>query len=735
MKKQTIWLCSVLLVILSNYSLFVINGVCQDEAQVLKLTRYQAIAMAIRNNIDLRVRALDSSLVETDIQGGMSIYNPNLTLATSFSQTEAAGETYGTQTLSGTIGVSQKLSTGGTVSVSAWTSPTSDKSDPQYDYTDWYSTVGLTVYQPLLKNAGKQATELGINQDKYAYEGSLEDFRDDVIETTFSVIREYNRLYVLYQLKESRQEALDSAQRLLDAIDARADSDGKSVDLANAEFSKSQRQTAFIEASREVNSKEAKLRYLIGIEHKANIIPIDPPSIQEPLETEAEAIELAYQQRPDLEGLRIQLESSELRRRVAERDLWPDLALTGTAGFRGYAEDGSFSDTTSQISDGKGAYWSAGVSLRFPLGNDLAESRYRRDKLRSEQLSAQITAAEWKIRDEIQEDNRSLISARLQMRETKRSKLFAERRVAKYVESARLGSASVKDLLDAENDLINARNLELNAIEDFAYLVALLWKDIGVLLDRQNIHIDTTRPQEITRGGSLTSFSDEKPPADGGETPVIDSTPSPEAEQTPASPEEKKPKETAVPPVSAAEPVKPKAVVLPTPVNSIVNDSGSTATVSSAPETASYTLKIGEFLESEVTSVKKKIEQSGLTPMVRNGLKQERVVFRLLAGTYEGYSKAKKALESLEKIHRSVFILKNSADGYDAYAGSFFTLEGAETEQKRLAARGISVSVKKVSVSLPAFLVTAGPFSSRQAAMAGAEKLKQQGLKAVILKS
>jgi len=733
MKKKTIWLCSILLVILSNSSLFVVKGVCQDEPQTLKLTRYQAIAMAIRNNIDLRVRALDSSLVETDIQGSMSIYNPNLTVTANYSQTDAAGETYGTETISGALGISQKLSTGGTVSASAWTSPTSAKSDPQYDYTDWYSTVGLTVYQPLLKNAGKEATEFGINQDKYAYAGSLENFRNDVIETTFSVIQEYNRLYVLYQLKESRQDALDSAQRLLEAIEARPDSADKPVDIANAEFAKSQRQTAFIEASREVNSKEAKLRYLIGVEHQALIIPLDPPSTQEPLETEAEAIELAYQQRPDLEELRIQLKNSELRRRVAEHDLWPDLALTGTAGFRGYAEDGNFSDTTSQITDGKGAYWSAGMSLRFPLGNDLAESRYRRDKLRSEQLRAQITAAEWKIRDDIQEDNRSLISARLQMRETKRSKLFAEQRVAKYVESTRLGSTSVKDLLDAENDLINARNLELNAIENFAYLVTLLWKDIGVLLDRQNIHIDTSRPEEITRGGSLVTFSDMTPPADGGETPVVASSPSPEVPETPASPEEKRPKETAAPSDSAAEPIKPKAVVLPTPDNSMVNDSGSAATVSQAPETASYTLKIGKFLESEVTSVKKKIEQSGLTPIVRNGVKQERVVFRLVVGVYKGYSAARKALESLEKIHISCFILKTSAGSYDVYAGSFFTLEGAETEQKRLAARGLSLSVKKVSVALPAFLVTAGTFSSRQAAMEGAEKLRQQGLKAEIL--
>ncbi len=472
---------------------------CQDEADSIKLTRYKAMAMAIRNNIDLRVRAIDSSLAETDIQASMSIYNPQASAAANYAHTNVAGESYGTEDISSILSLSQKLSIGGTVSVSAWTSPSSSYSDPLYDYTDWSSAIGITVYQPLLKNAGKEATELGISQDEYAYERSLEGFRDDVIQTVFDVVSEYNSLYVLYQLLESREAALLSAQQLLQEIkDKTQKGENHDIDVANIEYALSQRQTEYIEAARSVSSKEATLRYLIGLEEKLHIIPVDPPSQEEPAETEEEAIKLSVEQRPDLKELRIQLESSELRERVSKRNLMPDLALTASGGFRGYAEDGSFSDTTSQIGNGKGQYWSAGARISFPLGNDLAESNHRRDKLRTEQLQNQLTAAEWKIRDEIQEDNRSLISARLQVQETAKSKLFAEQRVAQYQKSQRLGKASVKDLLDAENDLIYARNLELRAVENFAFLVARLWKDIGVLLERQNIHIDTSHPDQVT---------------------------------------------------------------------------------------------------------------------------------------------------------------------------------------------------------------------------------------------
>ncbi len=150
---------------------------------------------------------------------------------------------------------------------------------------------------------------------------------------------------------------------------------------------------------------------------------------------------------------------------------------------------------------------------------------------------------------------------------------------------------------------------------------------------------------------------------------------------------------------------------------------------------ANYTLKIGEYLASEVPSVKKKVTKSGLIPVVLDGLKQERQVFRLWVGAYKDRSSASQAVEPLQKKHIKSFILKNSARRYNAYAGSFFSLESAEIEQKRLAAKGVTVELKKTSVSLPAFLLTAGSFTTRDAAMESAKKLEQQGLAVEILQS
>lgn len=725
MKRPILWPVSLSLAILLTLILSAGNGVCGDEIETIELTRKTAIAMAIRNNIDLRVRALDSSLAETNIQGSKSIYNPYLSATVDYSQTSAAGETYGTETTSGYAGINQKLPTGGSVALAGRTGPTSAVSDPLYDYTDWSSSIGISLYQPLLKNAGQDATELGISQDTYAYEESLQAFRDDVIETVFSVITEYNRLFVLHQLLESRNAAVRSAQQLLEEIKTKPNpGDNPAIELSNTEYALSQRQTDAIEAQRQVSNKEAKLRFLIGMQTKVHIVPVDPPSREEPQETEEEAMELALEQRPDLKELDISLQSNELRQKVSKRNLLPDLAVTSSFGYRGYAQDGDFNDSVSQISDGKGKYWSAGLLVSFPLGNDLAESEHRRDKIRTEQLKNQIAAAEWKIRDTIQDDNRSLISARLQMRATAKSKILAEQRVAQYQKNRRLGITSVKDLLDAENDLIYARNLELNAVENFTYQVTRLWKDIGVLLERQNVHIDTTRPEQITSGAFPTSLSTKQAMHDTQAQPVA----------APTVPEEP----PALPVTAVKAEIKPPAPAAPPHATQGKSTTLVTApAVKQEPATAagSYTLEMSGLISSELVRAKKKIQQAGLVPVVMDGPKQEREVIRLQLGEFKDLQSAQDTLIQLQNTHSGGFILKNEARNYEAFAGSFFTMAAAEEEQKRLATKNISLKLKKVSVALPTFLLTAGSFSSRATAQEAANQLQQQGLAAEVLEN
>jgi hypothetical protein len=134
--------------------------------------------MAIRNNIDLRVEALNASVAELSLARSRSIYDPQLSASTSYGDTSYPGETFGTTSSVSTLDISQYLPTGGRVALTTQSGYTSAE-NPASGLTprDWLSSVGISISQSLLKNAGQEITELNITLADSNLKESLERFR------------------------------------------------------------------------------------------------------------------------------------------------------------------------------------------------------------------------------------------------------------------------------------------------------------------------------------------------------------------------------------------------------------------------------------------------------------------------------------------------------------------------------------------------------------------------------
>ncbi len=685
-----------------------------EVPETVNLSLKTAMAMAIRNNLDLRVDALDSSMAAADVQRNRGIYDPALNLSANHGQNFYASETYGTKGTTANLSLTQYLPSGGSLSASTQTGYTMPASDPSgADWTDWYTSAGITFVQPLLKNFGRETMELNIALAANAHEDSVERFRLSVIDTVYSVIKAYNRLYTLRQVLESREMALSSARQLLDKLKQQDGSaERQDVELANTEYAISQRLKDLVNAERRVKDQEAKLRYLVGVQGTTNLIPAYPPSGEEPLETTEQAISLALEKQSTLKQLRLDLKASELQERVAKRRLRPDLSVNGSVGFRGIEDH--FSDSLKQIGDGKGQWWSAGLQLSVPLGNTVAKSDYKRSELRTRQLKNRLTAAEWKLRDYIEADMRSLMSARVQRQVADKSVKIAEQRLEKYRKSLARKASKVQDLLNAENDLIYARNSQTDALEDFANAAALLWKDAGVLLERKNILVNISQPEQLTAETERLAY------------PVNSTLPL--TAQIPAT----TPRVAAGLALTQRAPQSPVARSADKPLPSPVNQA---ARVASAVEGSMYTLKIGAYASSELAETRKKVKIAGLEPLVSVGPKQPRLVIRLNAGDYQNQQTAQEELRKLRAANAAGFILKRGRAGYRLYAGSYFSQDSALKEKQRLAALGADLMLEEARVLLPTSLLTAGQFSSHEAALAGAAKLESLGIQAVVQKN
>jgi outer membrane protein len=471
------------------------KGYCDTIPEKLNLSRNDAVSMALSKNIDLRYETLNSSMAEKDVAKSRGIYRPVFNASAIGGVSSIPGETFSAKSTTESIGLAQGLSTGGTVTATYLTGYTNiDSVVPGAPSKDWQSSAGILVSQPLLKNFGKETTELNITLAASALQDSLERLRFTTTDTVFSVIATYNRLYTLRQLLEAKAASLKSVQDLLDEIKKKEKPGSQQgMEVANAEFAIAQRQKELVDAERNVRDTEATLRYLIGMESKAQIIPSDPPLREEPQETEEQAVKAAMEFRPDLKQIRQALKTSQLQERVSRRQALPDLSVTGGGGINGFGNN--FGNTYQQTA----GWWSAGMQFSYPLGNTAAENEYLKSKFKTEQVQYQLQAFEWKIRNEVEADMRALISARLQLQTTDKALQSAEQRHEEYLKHQRAGTATVQDVINAGNDQIIARNAQLDAVEAFAYAVTKLWRDTGELLDHQGITSTPPNPKAESR--------------------------------------------------------------------------------------------------------------------------------------------------------------------------------------------------------------------------------------------
>jgi outer membrane protein TolC len=453
----------------------------------IELSRNRAIVMALNKNANLRIEALNPAIAKKALAGSRGIYDPFF-----FANLNGGGSRFVGSRMSkdafSSIGVTQTLPTGGSVTASTSIFFTRFPDDTFDD--EWNTDFSLNYSQPLLRNAGKEAITINISLSGNNVEESRERYRFSAADTVLATITSYNRLYTLRQQLKNRETALAGAENLLTELQKKPqkNASAQKIGIANAEYNIAQRRSDLVDASRDVNDEEADLRFLIGLYDNATLIPSDPPSRDEPPDSVKESVNKAMTQRSDLKQLQLALQSAQLLERFSKNQSRPELFLTTDARLLGTGEFAH--QAYEELGEGPLQSWSAGLLFTTPLGNRAADNNYLQSKLRTEQSRQEIEVLAWTIRNEVESDMRTLISARLQLVATQKSLEFAELRSKEYQQHALKGTATVQNMIDADYDLNSARESYLNALEVFANTVAKLWRDTGELLERQGVRIN-----------------------------------------------------------------------------------------------------------------------------------------------------------------------------------------------------------------------------------------------------
>lgn len=475
----------------------------QAEEPGVRLSLKEAIRSAVEKNLDVKAELYNPAIAQADIRKNQGIYDTRLSLVTDFkySVTEpasaflAGSATNRQKTLLIDPGVSQLIPLGGTLDLTFNNTFNNNNSNISLN-NFWQSDLTLSLTQPLLKNFGREPTELAIMVARNSRGESIERFRTTLSDAVTRVRTEYYKLYSLREDLEVKKTSLLLARKILADTQARVKAGVlPAMEILNAEFGVASREKDLIDAEKAVRDQNDVLRVLLQLPGREEIIPVDTPTKDPFAVNEEQMVRRAIDKRPEIREQRTALRSRELESRVARNRTLPDLNLTASTALTGL--DRRYNRDLEKIGAADFPVWNVGFQFEYPLGNNTAENEYIRTKLRLGQARTQVRSLEANVENEVKTAIRGVESGFKQLDVTDRGKAFAEERLRSFIKRNEVGLATTKDVLDVENDLAAAKSNQIKALVGYSDAITQLWRATGEILEQTGVQLSETEGDSL----------------------------------------------------------------------------------------------------------------------------------------------------------------------------------------------------------------------------------------------
>jgi outer membrane protein len=472
----------------------------QPQGGVRRLSINEAVALALEQNIDLQVDRVDPQVSDLSIAQARSGWTPALfSNLTTSSRTNAPTDIFAGSTtavtfdnLTTNFGVQQLLPFGGASYTARWdggrlsSNNIFSRFNPRLD-----SSVALNYTQPLLRNFTIDATRQQVLVSRKNREISDVQLRQSIAVTTRNVRNAYwDLVFAINNLAVQRQ-SLELAQRSYKDNRARVEIGTMApLDIVQAEAEVAQREEGVILAEAAISRAEDNLRALISnpVDQpnfwNVRLEPADQPQFQ-PIAVDVDAaVRNALANRTDLAASRKQLESNDIAIRFYRNQSLPDVnalvnySAVGVAGTILELSPGLQPEILNRTRRGFGGAlgdifasdfpaWSVQLQFNYPIGSSNAETNLARARLQQSQAQKQLQSSEMQVTTQIRNLARNVQTNGKRVESTRASRALAEKRLEAEEKKFQAGLTSSFLVIQAQRDLSQARNSELQAIIDY----------------------------------------------------------------------------------------------------------------------------------------------------------------------------------------------------------------------------------------------------------------------------
>jgi outer membrane protein TolC len=443
-----------------------------DVSQRISLGLEDAVAFALRENLDLEVARLTRDAVESTIAQGEATFQPTLGLsAIANRDSPFVDRDRTTEEDSRTVAafVREQLPTGGSVTVSS-SVLRDDELDNPYE-----GDVAVSVVQPLLRGGGFVVATRPISDAKFNVAIEEARLRQEVLRIVLETKRAYYDTVLALLVIDATNEAITRDHQLLEASGSLFNRRLVTKrDVYSAEILLADDKATLAEAEEAFDLRRNDLLDIVGLPISAIVdltdgqLPFAPITIEED-----RWIATAVRSRPEVLELDERMRKSRLNVSVAKNTVFPQLDVVGAYGR------GESADSAAQAFDLNGDRWTAGLVFSFPIGNVGPRAALTQAEIEHSRLRFQLADTERFVELEVRAAALKLKRTELTARAFEMKKRSSEGKLEVSKARFTLGVDTNLDITDSQTDLLDADIELLRAIRDYNIGLAELERSVG----------------------------------------------------------------------------------------------------------------------------------------------------------------------------------------------------------------------------------------------------------------
>jgi outer membrane protein len=522
-----------------------------DMMQQKPISLKEAITLALENNKDIEVSRQNVRIAEFDLTAARGFYEPRFTGQTFYERSTvpnvgifSQNETTTQGSFVGNAGVTGYIPRFGTILSATFNNQRLATDNPISPLSPQYnSSLTFNVTQPLFRGRRFDQPRRNIEIAKRNLSLTDTQFRQRSIDIIVNVQRAYWDLaYALRNLQVQRDGVRDAKEQL--EHNRRLVEEGQlaPIDIIAAETQVANIEQGVYEALEVVSRAENTLKNLIAQTKNdtiwsASLVPVDAVELDAPRTTLPEALDLALQNRPEIEVNNVQRDINQIDQRFLREQTKPQIDLVASYSSSGIggsqnpnfnspfgrvecnqailtpeqyqacllqqqttaatqaAQQAAFLNTIggagttfTDIISNKYPTFRVGVQFNLPLrGDKTAQANLGRSLVQSEQIKTQREQIEQNIQVDVRNALQSVRTSEARLRSAAISRENSLKQYESEQRKLDAGQSDVYKVLERQTALMNARSAELRAQTELNKAIADLQRATGNSLKANNV--------------------------------------------------------------------------------------------------------------------------------------------------------------------------------------------------------------------------------------------------------